>query len=371
MASAPTTLVVSDLHLGSDTGADLLRRPGPALGRLLDALDGGGRLVVAGDLLELRHAPARVVLERARPVLRALGARLGPEGEVVVLTGNHDHRLLRPWLEERRLAGLPLGVDERVPEDAWPAAARALAAALAPAAVTFRYPAAWIVPPGPDGAGGVLAHHGHYVDVLWRMPTIERLVAGHVARGHGVAPGDVRTPDDFEALLAPGYGWIDGRAEHARGRGPGASQGTSAGVWHRLNDRRSLSGAALRAAVPLAVRALRRAGWGELETTLTPDTLRRAGTHGMATVAARLGVRPDVLVAGHTHRAGPLPGDDVGEWRLADGGRLVNTGSWVHVGGLATRGVAPGSAYWPGHAARVDADGTVELVGLLDDVALG
>lgn len=371
MAPAPPTLVVSDLHLGSDTGVDLLRRPGPARERLLAALTPGGRLVVAGDLLELRHAPARTVLERARPVLRALGERLGPDGEVVVLTGNHDHRLLRPWLEERRLAGRPLGVDERVPQQAWPAAARALADALAPAAVTFRYPAAWLVPPRADGQGGVLAHHGHYVDVLWRMPTVERLVAGAVARGHGVAPADVRTPDDFEALLAPGYGWIDGRAEHARGRGPGTSQGTSAGVWDRLNDRRSVAGAVLRAAVPLAVRALRRAGWGELETTLTPDTLRRAGTHGMATVASRLGVRPDVLVVGHTHRAGPLPGDDAAEWRLGSGGRLVNTGSWVHVGGLATGGVAPGSAYWPGHAARVGADGAVELVGLLDDLDLG
>ncbi|MGX6448779.1 hypothetical protein ACVU7I_12035, partial [Patulibacter sp. S7RM1-6] len=57
------------------------------------------------------------------------------------------------------------------------------------------------------------------------------------------------------------------------------------------------------------------------------------------------------------------------EWRLADGGRLVNTGSWVHVGGLAPDGVRPGSAYWPGHAARVGPDGAVELVGLLDDVA--
>ncbi|MGX6450197.1 hypothetical protein ACVU7I_19325, partial [Patulibacter sp. S7RM1-6] len=170
-----------------------------------------------------------------------------------------------------------------------------------------------MVPPRTDGTGGVLVHHGHYVDAIWRMPTVERLATGWVARGRGLAVDAVRAPDDFEALLAPGYGWLDGTAEHAIGHGPGAAQRTSAGVWDRLNDRRSVGGAALRVAIPLAVRALRRAGWGELEGRITPDTLRRAGTHGMATVAARLGVRPDALVFGHTHRAGPLPGDDPAE----------------------------------------------------------
>ena len=36
------------------------------------------------------------------------------------------------------------------------------------------------------------------------------------------------------------------------------------------------------------------------------------------------------MIFGHTHRAGPLPRDDVGDWRTPEGSSLVNTGCWVH-----------------------------------------
>ena len=35
------------------------------------------------------------------------------------------------------------------------------------------------------------------------------------------------------------------------------------------------------------------------------------------------------MIFGHTHRAGPLPADDAGEWRLAGGAQLLNRGCWV------------------------------------------
>jgi 3',5'-cyclic AMP phosphodiesterase CpdA len=106
--AVPPTLVVSDLHLGSDAGTDLLREPGPAQDALLGALPGVARLVIAGDLLELRHAPPRTILERAAPFLGRLGSALGPDAEVLLLPGNHDHRVVRAWLHELRLQGRPL-----------------------------------------------------------------------------------------------------------------------------------------------------------------------------------------------------------------------------------------------------------------------
>ena len=58
------TLVVSDLHLGTRSGSDVLRREG-VLDALLKGLEGVDRLVLLGDTLELRHGAARTVLDRA------------------------------------------------------------------------------------------------------------------------------------------------------------------------------------------------------------------------------------------------------------------------------------------------------------------
>jgi hypothetical protein len=364
------TLVVSDLHLGANSGIDLLRAPGPARDALFEAVDDVGRLVVAGDLLELRHAPPRTILERARPFLRALGERLGPDRELLLLAGNHDHRVVRPWLDARRLAGhdLPLATT-LAPADVSPLAVT-VAEALGPARLRIAYPGSWLVDPDGQGDGGVLVMHGHYVDALWRMPTFERLSAGLAARVHGVGVDDLRRPEDFERVLTPGYGWMDALADHATGAGVGATQRASSGAWERLNGDRGLSGRALRVAVPRVLGALERAGIGPLERHLNPETLRIAGLRGTARVVEALGVRPDHVVFGHTHRAGPLPGDPAWEWALPHGGTMRNTGAWVHprtapIGPEA----GPGSAYWPGRAVRVDPDGTTRTVGLLDGVA--
>ncbi|MDO9407551.1 metallophosphoesterase [Patulibacter sp.] len=367
--AVPTTLVVSDLHLGSGSGTDRLRDPGPVQDALLDAVGDVERLVLAGDLLELRHASPRTILERAAPFLARLGGALGPDTEVLLLPGNHDHRLVRPWLHEQHLAGTPLALTGTVdPATASPVAG-AVADALAAGAgrgprLRVGYPAAWLVPPPADGPGGVLVTHGHYVDALWRMPTFERLSAGLAARSHGVTVDDLRTPDDFERVLSPGYGWMDALADHAVGTRVGGSQRASAGVWQRLNERGTWSGRGLRLAVPRVVAGLRRAGIDGLEDRLTPETLRLAGLRGMDRVAAHLGVRPAHLIVGHTHRAGPLPGDAAWEWRLErGGGRIWNTGSWVEDTG--DPGGPDSVAYRPGRAVRIDTDGVPRLLDLV------
>src|SRR4051812_39203578 len=107
------TLVVSDLHLGARTGVDVLRRP-VVRGALLERLDGVDRLVLLGDTLELRHGPVREAHAAARPVLAEIGAAMAG-GEVLLVAGNHHHRLLAPWLEARGDWGRPppLGLPER------------------------------------------------------------------------------------------------------------------------------------------------------------------------------------------------------------------------------------------------------------------
>ncbi len=78
------------------------RRDGPRRG-LLEAWRGCDRLVLLGDVLELRHGPLRDGdWPRPAPVLRrCVGAALGAGREVVVVPGNHDHHLLAAWFERR------------------------------------------------------------------------------------------------------------------------------------------------------------------------------------------------------------------------------------------------------------------------------
>ena len=87
------TLVISDLHLGMRYQRDVLRRGAP-LDILLDALADVDRLVLLGDVVDLSEHDPRDALAVAAPVLRALGRRLGPNREVILVPGNHDRRFV-------------------------------------------------------------------------------------------------------------------------------------------------------------------------------------------------------------------------------------------------------------------------------------
>ncbi len=65
------------------------------------------RLVLLGDLIELRHGPERDALQAAREPLTELGRALPADAEVVIVPGNHDHQLLAGWLERRARNGRP------------------------------------------------------------------------------------------------------------------------------------------------------------------------------------------------------------------------------------------------------------------------
>jgi metallophosphoesterase superfamily enzyme len=88
------TVVVSDLHLGALGGADVAR-DGEAREALVDALSGADRVVLLGDVVEMRERPLADSLEVARPVFEQLGRALAGR-PVVLVAGNHDHALAEP-----------------------------------------------------------------------------------------------------------------------------------------------------------------------------------------------------------------------------------------------------------------------------------
>ncbi|MHB8233430.1 MAG: metallophosphoesterase [Solirubrobacteraceae bacterium] len=385
------TLILSDLHLGGVSRSDLLRRP-ELRAPLMAAVAEVDRVVLLGDVIELRHGPPREALAVARPFFEELGRVLDGR-ELVLVAGNHDHALIEPWLALR--AELPepepLGLQQLLePEQASPMVAR-LAAWAAPARVRFAYPGLWIRP-------DVYATHGHYLDCHLTIPTIERLSVGAMSRLLGRPAHTFAQVADYESVTAPMYAWRHAVARDARtgnalngiatvhawrtlggGRDEPPS-GRENGASARARSRRSLRarlGAKLRRRAlihgfPLAVAALNRAGLGPLRAEISSGELRGAGLRAMGEVAARLGLGDAHVVFGHTHRSGPLPGDELGEWNRPaasdgkPGARLINTGSWTYDSIFLTS--TPGeSPYWPGNCVLVEDSGPPVLKRLLLD----
>ena len=179
------TLIISDLHLGSASGADVLRRA-ELRAPLLDALEGVDRLVLLGDVLELRHGPPRDAMAAARPFFEDLGRVLGAR-ELVITAGNHDHALVEPWLSRRGEVDEPppLGVEQLLePAEVSPMLER-IAEWASPARVRVAYPGVWVRP-------DVYATHGHYLDCHLTVPTLERLSMAVMSRALGRPAGSVR-----------------------------------------------------------------------------------------------------------------------------------------------------------------------------------
>jgi hypothetical protein len=348
------TLVVSDLHLGGREGSDVVRPGSVALDALLGALDGVDRLVLLGDALELRHGPAREALASARPVLEEIGRHVG---EVVMVPGNHDHALIQEWLDrEGRDVPPALGLEHRI----LPAQASWIALRVAEwlgEGMTLAYPGIWL-------RDDVFGHHGHYLDLHTTVPTFERLAAGLSTRINGPVPS-AATAADYEARLAPIYGWMHATATWAApgpdpaGRGAAAARayhamtGGDGGLAHRTRSR------VLGLGFPVAVGAVNRLGLGPVRADLSGPALREGMLGAMNEVVTRLGVDARHVLFGHSHRTGPLDGDDRTEW-----GRLMNTGSWVAGHGPSEAGQV--NPYAPGGAIRVDdAGGAPQLLRLL------
>jgi hypothetical protein len=356
------TLVVSDLHLGS--GADVLRRSGPR-SALIDALQGIDRLVLLGDVLELRHGPRRDALAAARPFFEELGRAFAGR-EIVVVAGNHDHALVESWSRHRDEAPelVQLDLDQRFAAVEASSMLATLASWAEPSSLSVAYPGLWLRP-------DVYATHGHYLDCHLSIPTMERLGIGMTARVQSRPTDAFATVADYEAVTAPVFAWIDAVARQAP-TGSTLNGQSTVRVWRALAGKgRNGNGFDLRAralagAFPFAVAALNRAGIGSFQADISTAELRRAGLRAMGEVAARLGLGDAHVIFGHTHRAGPLPGDVDAEWRGPGGARLLNAGCWTYDSYFVTD--TPGeSPYWPGGAVLVEDDGPPVLRRLLDD----
>jgi UDP-2,3-diacylglucosamine pyrophosphatase LpxH len=354
------TLIVSDLHLGTRKRTDVLR-DAELRARLWETLDGVDRVVLLGDVLELRAGVLHDSLAASRDFFEELGDALGG-GEVVFVPGNHDYALIAPWLDRRGADAATTALEPEqliAPDDAAPAF-ETIAAWLGRARLTLAYPGLWL-------RDDVYATHGHYLDCHLTVPTFERLAIGVMGRVVAAPAADARGVDDYEALVAPMYAWINAVSQRAP-RGRALDGGGTIRAWRAIAGRGARSNRArlLVAAFPLGIRALNRAGIGPLRSDLSGAELRRAGLRAMGDVLTRTYVDAKHVVFGHTHRAGPLPDDGRYEWRAPGGARLWNSGCWVFETTFMRRPVGD-SPYWPGVCVRVDDDGPPELLRLLSD----
>ncbi len=329
------TLIVSDLHLGGRLGHDVLRREAP-LRALLEALEGVDRLVLLGDVVELLEGRTRQAMAVTEPVMRALGERIGSGGLVVIVPGNHDSPLVRPWV---RRGPAHLTLDTLVPTDATPLLQR-LAGALWPAQVEVRYPGVWLTP-------RVWATHGHYIN-RHLAPSSAFGVSRTLLGGSPTGPA---SPANYERSRRPSL--------------------QPASRWLPRPAAALLSDAAevLRAwTIPRVRRRLLKPHLSPLTSRLLGLQMRHASVPALAAVAERLGVEAEYLLFGHVHRLGPLPGEDLSWWQGSPGPPwIVNCGSWLYEPLLVHR-ARPPHPYWPGGAVELIDDQPPRTLGLLDQL---
>jgi hypothetical protein len=322
------TLVISDLHLGNRAERDVLRRAAPRE-RLAQAASQSDRMVILGDCAELVTRSPERSLAVAEPALRAVGAGLGPEQEVILVPGNHDRPLIGRWA---RAQGSQLSLAGEVPLDTTPELAR-LASWFSPARVRVHYPGVWL-------ADGVYATHGHYLD----RHLIPHAPIGLPRRSAAGAPDRWLSPWDYEQ-----------RRFHARQRRE-----------RRTGPRSALARVASGAVNP-TLGMLMRAGLSPLTASAVDLQMRRAALPAMRTVTARLALEAEVIIFGHVHRLGPLPADAPGDWDVPGAPRLLNTGSWLYERLLVDR-ARPPHPYWPGGAIWLEPGHPPRAAGLLDDL---
>ncbi|MGH2822543.1 MAG: hypothetical protein ACRDLY_05860, partial [Thermoleophilaceae bacterium] len=320
------------------------------------------RIVLLGDLLEMRERPLAELLDTTRPFFTRL-AEAASGKRVTLVAGNHDHALAEPWLARERLAGRALA-----PENEWPVAAGEgdgaagrIASWLGGIELTLAYPGLWLRP-------NVYATHGHYLDLHLTVPRLESIAASAMGRITGRG-SDCRGAADYEAVMAPLYGFYAGLAQGASTAALARGGTMSRSVWSRATGNGAVARILLgRITIPGGVAALNRLGLGPFKPQLSGDELRRAGLLPMGRVAEALAPGAEHLLFAHTHRPGPLTGDEEAEWTTLPGSRLWNTGSWfIEPAFVAQR--AERSPYWPGTIVWLDNSGPPRIENALKGYA--
>lgn len=331
------TLVISDLHLGAGHGRAVLEDR-KLVGTLAGSVATADRLVLLGDIIELRQGPLSDALAAASRVLPELVGGLGPGREVIVLAGNHDHQLQVHPEAVAKVESMLSGSG---------------------ANVRFEYPGVWL-------REDVYAQHGHYLDRHTTTPALERVAAGAMARFLKLPLSEMVEANDYERLLAPIYAWMFAVSRTSRREIDAADGGGSSRALRLIRESRGLRGIGVQAGLRSLLGAANLARLGPLSPDLSPERLRRSSLIAYGEVLAVLGLTPRYALFGHSHRAGPLPDDDRSEWITPSGIELVNTGCWVNES-AAFMSEEPGdNPYRPGFAVELDDDGPPRLVNLLD-----
>jgi len=310
------TLVISDIHLGQGGGISVLTRPRP-FHALLDALDRHDRLVLLGDTVELQESHYAESFPIAEPVLRAVAERLGPEKQVLLLPGNHDHGLVRDWAQA---AGPELARENVVPADASELLARVVSWFEA-TQIEVHYPGVWL-------GDGVWATHGHYLNHYLRPVS-----------SYGLHPPTAVTP---ATPAESEYVAEDPASE------PHLRDGMLPERWLDRHWPTRLA---------------------PLSSYLLDRQMQRHALPAMLKVVQALNVDAESVIFGHVHRRGPRDGDDPARWSGDLGHpRLLNTGSWRYEPVIVRR-LDSSASYWPGGAVSIGEDGVPRSVGLLDGLS--
>jgi hypothetical protein len=331
------TLVISDLHIGAGSGRAALEDP-EVVRRLSEAISQAQRLVLLGDIIELRQGPIQDALAAASRVLPQLVAGLGEGREVILLMGNHDHQL--------RVHSEALGQVE------WMLSQNGNA-------VRIEYPGVWL-------RDDVYADHGHYLDRHTTTPAFERVAAGAMARFLKLPLSAMSVTNDYERLLAPIYAWMFAISQTSAREIDGADGGGSARALKLIRESRGPKGVAVQVGLRSLLGVADLARLGPFSPDLSPVMLRRSSLIAYGEVLATLGLRPTYALFGHTHRAGPLPADVRSEWITPSGVQLLNTGCWVNESAAFMSEEPADNPYRRGFAVELDQHGPPRLVNLLD-----
>jgi predicted phosphodiesterase len=280
--------VVSDLHLGIQTGADLLRRP-EVQAKLFSGIAEADEVVLLGDAIELRDGSLAASIERAQPFFRALGAALGGR-RLTIVPGNHDYRLGEDAL---RRAGR-LGLEQRF-EVMNGDALGPVVEVLGESPVQVAYPGVWL-------RDDVYATHGHYLDCHSESETFECRARALVERIRRLPRDAYSSPADYESALVPIYRLID----------------------------RAVQPAVVRGLAHGARRLIRR--WERPRAK--PGARATLGRPAMEEVIRSLSIDARHVLFGHLHSPG--------RWETDSGVELVNTGSWVQ----DSTSVSPGTCVY-------------------------
>jgi hypothetical protein len=354
------TAIVSDLHLSGLFGEDVARDAGIRRA-MLDEIGSAERVVLLGDVIELRERAIGAAMAASRPFFEDLGRALAGR-EIVLVPGNHDHRFAEPLLDQLSITGGgALGLEHRFRPSPGPAAL--LQEWLGEARLELAYPGIWL-------RDDVYATHGHYMDCHLSLPRIECIAAAAAMRRRGIP--DQAAPVDYERVLRPIYGFGFARAQARRGaRVASAMERPSEAVWRMIGGtgmgeplRRRLLARAVRGGVPASIWGVNRLLRADFDADLSPQAIFRSGVAAATEMSTRLRVGAAHVITGHTHRAGPS--EDEAAWELPSGGVLHNTGSWVFATAFHHPGRPPNS-YWPGTVTWLEDEGAPRRVELLRD----